>query len=152
MYQRILLPLDGSTRAEAIVPHVRSLAEKYGSQVILLQVVSPPLLLERDEVTDGGRMKEDQKAKKNAVLAYLEAVAQEFGPAPGPLKICVEAESVVQAIFEVATREKADLVAMASHGWGGSRRTFYGSVASGTINKADKPLLLIRSRDEGESD
>ena len=152
MFQRILLPLDGSARAEAIVPHVRSLAEKYNSQVILLQVVCPPRMLERDEVIDAEGMKMGLAAQKQAALAYLDTVAQGFGTAPSPLGMCVEAGSVVQAIFEIADREKIDLVAMASHGWGGSRRTFYGSVASGMINKTEKPLLLIRSRDAGTSD
>ena len=115
MYQRILLPLDGSTRAEAIVPHVRSLAEKYGSQVILLQVVSPLFIPEHDEIIDGGRMKEDQKAKKNAALAYLEAVAQEFGRAPAPF-------------FSPSARAMASISIIS---WGSARADTSSSVSAG---------------------
>ena len=41
MYQTILVPWDGSQRAERILPHVEALAEKFGSQIILLQVIEP---------------------------------------------------------------------------------------------------------------
>jgi nucleotide-binding universal stress UspA family protein len=46
----------------------------------------------------------------------------------------------------VADREQADLIAMASHGRTGLARVFYGSVASGVLNQADRPLLLIRTQ------
>ncbi|MCB0137738.1 MAG: universal stress protein, partial [Caldilineaceae bacterium] len=54
---------------------------------------------------------------------------------------------VVTAILDVAEREKADLIAMASHGRTGLSRVFYGSVAAGILHKADRPLLLIRASD-----
>ena len=53
MYRNILVPLDGSPRAEAILPHAEDLARRYGARVILLHVdEEPALLLERDEVVD----------------------------------------------------------------------------------------------------
>ena len=39
MYQKILVPLDGSQRAEKMLPFVEELAQKFGSQLVLLQVV-----------------------------------------------------------------------------------------------------------------
>lgn len=54
---------------------------------------------------------------------------------------------VVQLILEVAEKEKADLIAMASHGRTGLSRVFYGSVAAGILNQADRPVLLIRAVD-----
>lgn len=151
MYRTILLPLDGSKRAEIILPHVQSLAEKYGARVILLQVLSPPLFLDRDEVIDADRVQQEREAAKEQALSYLEGLESRFGKAGKTVKICIEAGSVVQAICDAAEKEKVDLVAMASHGWGGSQRTFYGSVASGMINKAGQPLLLIRARNMGET-
>jgi nucleotide-binding universal stress UspA family protein len=109
-------------------------------------------MLERDEVIDAEEMKKNLTVQKTEALAYLDTVSRGIGTVPAPVKMCVEAGSVVQAIFAVADREKIDLVAMTSHGWGGSRRTFYGSVASGMINKTDKPLLLIRAQAASELD
>jgi nucleotide-binding universal stress UspA family protein len=58
----------------------------------------------------------------------------------------VESGNVVETIIRVAAEESADLIAMASHGRGGLSRVFYGSVAAGTLQQVDRPLLLIRSR------
>jgi nucleotide-binding universal stress UspA family protein len=53
---------------------------------------------------------------------------------------------VVEAILTTANREKADLIAIASHGRTGLAQVFYGSVAAGVLHRIDRPLLLIRSQ------
>jgi len=45
MYKTILVPLDGSKRAEAILPHVEELAQRYGAKIIFLQIVEDVLLV-----------------------------------------------------------------------------------------------------------
>ena len=55
----------------------------------------------------------------------------------------------VERILQIAEEENADLIAMASHGGGGLTRVFYGSVAAGVLNRANRPLLVIRSRQGG---
>ncbi|MBS1238766.1 MAG: universal stress protein, partial [Deltaproteobacteria bacterium] len=52
------------------------------------------------------------------------------------------------AISQMAEQEKVDLVAMASHGRSGASQLFYGSVAVAVMNRLDRPLLMIRSRQE----
>jgi nucleotide-binding universal stress UspA family protein len=54
----------------------------------------------------------------------------------------------VERIIQTAEKENADIIAMASHGGGGLSRVFYGSVAAGVLNRVDRPLLVIRSRQE----
>jgi nucleotide-binding universal stress UspA family protein len=54
---------------------------------------------------------------------------------------------VVESIIKAANTEDVDLIAMASHGRSGLGHVFYGSVAAGVLNRIDRPLLLIRSRD-----
>ena len=103
-------------------------------------------MLERDEVVDSARDQSDRQARRRSGLAYLEGVARQFENHADVSTLCVE------AIFDAANRKKADLLAMASHGWGGSVRTFYGSVASGVINKTGQPLLIVRSRSFPEAD
>jgi nucleotide-binding universal stress UspA family protein len=61
-------------------------------------------------------------------------------------KILIGQGSVVSAIISTAEKENADLMAMASHGLGGSTRTFYGGVAAGILQRIDRPLLIVRSR------
>ena len=59
----------------------------------------------------------------------------------------VEQGPVVETIINIAIREQVDLIAMASHGRSGLSRVFYGSIAAGLLQRVDRPLLLIRSRD-----
>ena len=56
-----------------------------------------------------------------------------------------EAGSPVRTILEVAAREQADLIALASHGRSRLARVFYGSVAAGLLQQTDRALLIIRT-------
>jgi nucleotide-binding universal stress UspA family protein len=55
---------------------------------------------------------------------------------------------VVSTIMAVADEHNADLIALASHGRTGLARVFFGSVASGILNRAERPLLVIRAQDD----
>ena len=147
MYTTILVPLDGSPRAEKILAHVESLAAKFGAKVILLQVVEPNVAMvtpydmvpyydpaEAEHITQEAR----------TYLATKESELQSLGLT---VKSVTESGPVVSVVLDVAEREGADLIAMASHGRTGLGRVFYGSVAEGILHKADRPLLLIRATD-----
>ena len=143
MYKTILVPLDGSKRAEAILPHVENLAICYQAKVIFLQVVEPlPLLIE------GGNPVPDlieHKQHLQAVESYLAARQGEFREKGIETKTLVVPGAIVVEIIDAAEREDADLIAMASHGRTGLARVFYGSVAAGVLHRVDRPLLLVRS-------
>jgi nucleotide-binding universal stress UspA family protein len=49
--------------------------------------------------------------------------------------------------LELADQHNIDLIAMASHGRTGLARVFYGSVAAGILNRAERPLLVIRAQE-----
>ena len=147
MYTTILAPLDGSHRAEKILSHVELLAEKFGATLVLLRVIEP---LAAELATyavvptyDAGQPTRLQE-EANAYLADLQSKYAKKGIAT---KTCVENGAIITSILAVAEREKADLIAMASHGRTGLARVFYGSVAAGMLNQADRPLLLIRAQD-----
>ncbi|WP_319525003.1 universal stress protein [uncultured Desulfosarcina sp.] len=147
MYKTILVPLDGSERAEAILPHVEPLALTLKSDVVLLYVDGTDnLMLGRDEVVDINDFLEKRRARIKEKRAYLQNIVDHWRPVGIDARICIGRGSVVAGILDMAEQEKADLVAMASHGQSGSKRTFYGSVAVGVLNRIDRPLLLIRSR------
>jgi nucleotide-binding universal stress UspA family protein len=146
MYKTILVPLDGSKRAEAILPHVENLATCYQAKVIFLQVI------ERPPVIDGGNPVPDlieYKQHLQSAEAYLVARQGEFREKGIETKSLVIPGAVVAEIIATAEREGSDLIAMASHGRTGLARVFYGSVAAGVLHRVDRPLLLVRSeRDE----
>jgi len=145
MYKTILVPLDGSKRAEAIMPYVKSLAECYGAQVILLHVVEP-----RSHIAGAEQMYPllDQYAlerhtkEAETYLASQQGKLQNKGISS---QIRIAYGPPVEEITQAAEREVADLIAMASHGRTGLDRVFYGSVAAGVLHRIDRPLLLIRS-------
>lgn len=146
MYNNILVPMDGSQRAEAILPHVENLARRFQAKVIFLIVEEPPLLLGYDEVIDMSRYQKDRDQKKKQTEAYLASLQKAFQQKGVRAKALYGHGPVVNAIIDTAQRENAELIAMASHGRSGLSRTFYGSIAAGVLQRIDRPLLLIRSR------
>ncbi len=148
MYKIILVPLDGSKRAEAILPHVENLSLCFDAKVILFIVAEPSLMLEYDEVIDMSKYLEKRDLQKKETESYLASLQEEFSAKDIEVQTLIGHGPIVKAIIDAAERENADLVAMASHGRGGLSRTFYGSIAAGVLHRVDRPLLLIRSRGE----
>ena len=145
MYNTILVPLDGSKRAEAILRHVEELAGRYGAAVILLRVVEPvPLSVGLEGAYTVLREEFERRTKE--AESYLVVLQEEFCEKGIEAQTRVVHGSAVEAITEAAEREDADLIAMASHGRTGLSQVFYGSVAAGVLHRIDRPLLLIRSR------
>jgi nucleotide-binding universal stress UspA family protein len=147
MYKTILVPLDGSKRAELILTHAESLAAAFGAKLVLLQVVEPSVsIVTPYDMVPYYDPKEAERLIDEA-KAYLAGKEGELRAAGIDVKSLVESGPVVGGILEVAEREKADLIAMASHGRTGLGRVFYGSVAAGVLHKADRPLLLVRAEE-----
>ena len=148
MYNTILVPLDGSKRAEAILPHVEELAQRYDARVIFLQVVeSIPIIVGPEGALVALRQEELERRTKQAE-SYLAALQGEFRKKGIEARTRVAYGPVVEAIINAAEREGADLIAIASHGRSGLSQVFYGSVAAGVLHRVDRPLLLVRSQSD----
>jgi len=145
MYKTILVPLDGSTRAERILKHVENLAQLFKSKVIFLQVVSSPHFVGA-EMTNISLYQQLLEQGMQEAKSYLKALKGEFREKGIEAKIRVVNGPVVRSIIECAESEDADLIAIASHGRTGLSRVFYGSAAAGVLNHIQQPLLVIRSR------
>jgi len=145
MYHKILVPLDGSKRAEKILPHVEELALRYKAKVIFLHVIEYKAVPTSEGLYINLTDQEFDEVKKQAEthLAGIQGVFRE---------IKIESQShviygsAVEGIINIAALEDVDLIALASHGRGGLARVFYGSVAAGLLHRVDRPLLIIRSR------
>jgi len=146
MYKTILVPLDRSKRAEAILPHVENLALKCTAKVIFMKVIDiPPLSVthSRKPVEQHRKDLEELEKRDEEYLSEIQRVFVEKGI--GAAKFLTKGP-VVEEIIATAERESVDLIAIASHGRGGLSRAFYGSVAAALLQRIDRPLLLIRSR------
>ncbi len=150
MYQTILVPLDGSRRAEEILSHVESIAKSNNAKVFFLKVEEEPIMLERDEVIDIAKYHEVFDKQNELSQAYLDALKARFHEKDIHAVTKLAFGSVVKAILNTATETGTDLIAMATHGLGGLARVSYGSVAAGVLQAADIPILLIRSCSDKE--
>jgi nucleotide-binding universal stress UspA family protein len=146
MYRRILVPLDGSERAEAILPYVEELAKVHGSTVVFLQVLEPGATMVTPYNMTPQFDMDLAKRWQDEAKAYLDSLCEEYKEKDLRSRCVVETGPVVRTILDVAQREDADVIAMASHGRSGLGRVFYGSVAAGILQQADRPLLLVRAQ------
>jgi len=146
MYRKILVPLDGSKRAEAIVPHVEQIAHGLEANVILLQVIEPVFVYASPYGTPGWDLEENKReALVNEAETYLAGIEGEFREVGISTKLLVEEGPIVGTIIDVAEKNDVDMIAMASHGRTGLSHVFYGSVAAGVLHRIDRPLLIIRA-------
>jgi nucleotide-binding universal stress UspA family protein len=141
MFKNILVPLDGSTRAEGALPIAARIARAYGSSITLLRVV--------ETIADHGAylqpMIEDEKAE---ATSYLESAARSTELAGIETEIEVPVGAVAPSIIAAVLTSHADLVVICSHGHTGFKRWVLGSVAEKIARHAPVPVFILR---EGET-
>ena len=145
MYQKILVPLDGSKLAECALAHVRNLV-KHGAveQVILLNVVNVyiPGRGEIPGIVDINEVRENLFAESRKYLAEVESRLVSEG-------VTVKTESVegnrpADIISEYAQKNGMDMIVIATHGYTGMKKLMFGSVALGVLHESHIPVLLVR--------
>lgn len=147
MYDTILVPLDGSKRAEIIIKHITELARKFNSKLVLLTVVELKSLQGSEEMAAASMGNSTLLEEKvNNAKTYLAHLQDELIQHDIQVETMVVEGVPVAVIKETAEKVNADLIAIASHGHGGLARVFYGSVAAAILNQVDRPLFLIRSQ------
>lgn len=150
MYKTILVPLDGSQVAEAILPHATQLAALSGGTVIFVEILELPHMINLPDNEDYDALPRlsvsDAQAMVRQAQEYLagQVSALEAQGIKGRWR--VEFGPVVASIMRVAQEENASLIAMASHGRGGLSDVYYGSVAAGVLQRIDRPLLIVRGQ------
>jgi nucleotide-binding universal stress UspA family protein len=149
MYNKILVPLDGSELAEAVLPHVRAIAAGCGVRSItLLRIVEPFYMTGGDEVTAFSMDMIDRVNKERQASAekYLEEAAARLNMSG----VEVERKAIVgraaEEIAAYATKNGVDLIVIATHGRSGVSRWVWGSVADRTLRSACVPVLMVRPK------
>jgi nucleotide-binding universal stress UspA family protein len=150
MFNKILVCLDGSSLAEQILPYAAEEAIRFGSQVVLLQVV---ITASRARVASLPGMApvpapvEQIRREESEAAAYLEQVAYPLRERGLDVQcVTLQAARLGKAIVSYANRNDVDLVAIATHGQGGLRRLVFGSVANFVLTNSGLPILLIRPK------
>jgi nucleotide-binding universal stress UspA family protein len=148
-YERLIVPLDGSTFAEAALPLATELAATIGAELVLLRVIFPP---QEARYGENGRVLsyidqelESLQTDANRYLAQIERRIREQYPTVRTM-IDVRLGLPVDGIVSASERAGATMVVMATHGRTGLSRLFLGSVAGAVLRTGEVPLLLIRPR------
>jgi nucleotide-binding universal stress UspA family protein len=137
MYNKILVPLDGSKWAEAVLPYAAFLASALQLPVDLVHVNDPE--------THSPSIHPTRSAD------YLSQVEASFLNRL-TVSCAVKTGAAAEVILDSASADAGTLVAMATHGQSGGRRWLLGSVAQKVVQATKNPLLLIRPQDGAPSD
>lgn len=147
-YERVLVPLDGSELAEAILPFAERVAGPGDAEVLLLRVVEP--LSAAEVLAAGGVGGMDALLSREAeARRYLTAVARRLGDKGIRVRTEVRLGAPAAEIASAAAAWGADLVAMTTHGRSGLGRALFGSVAQAVLGAASVPVLMIRMAGRG---
>lgn len=143
-YERLLLPLDGSKRAECTLPWATALTSFHEGTLLLTHVVKKPEVPRRAPLTEEEKelVKQLTELNREKGEAYLEDLQNRFD-------LAVESRLLVSddpalALHQVVDDEQVDLVIMAAHGYSGETLWPYGSIALNFIAYGSKPLLIVQ--------
>jgi nucleotide-binding universal stress UspA family protein len=138
-FRKLLVPLDGSRLAEAVLPVTMLLAKAFGATVALLHVMEQ----DAPETVHGER----HLANVQEAEAYLAKVAGDCDCEGISVELHVHPNlerDVVASVIGHAGEFGADLVILATHGWGGVRDIMVGSIAQQVLRRGTKPVLLVK--------
>lgn len=139
MFDRVLIPLDGSAAAENAIPQVAALLKTRAVEIVLYRAVDVPMMMDIAEADYLGTM-HDQAQRYLASQA--ERVAKLGPSARGVAKYEAAADGIVGA----AQREGAELIAMTTHGRTGISRWVFGSVTEKVLRSGTEvPVLVLHT-------
>jgi len=146
LFNRILVPLDGSDVGEVVLPHVRQLTEKLESEVVLLQVVAPGQHVHTIGGLDYVRFAEQQiESMKAEAKEYLDKVSKRLAGTKGMVRSEVRVGDTAHEIIKFADEANVRLVTISSHGRSGIRQWISGSVTHKILHAGNTPLLLVKA-------
>jgi nucleotide-binding universal stress UspA family protein len=144
-FKKLVVPLDGSTLAEQVLPRVLTLAKLEDAEVSLVQVLVPHSYSQK-EIADPDLPWWDKDV--SLAQAYLFRIASRLRR--NGLIVTTDiviGENAAEAIGDFASREKADLIAIATHGRGGLARLLRGSVADAIMHTGRTSMLVLKPDD-----
>jgi len=150
MFERIVVPLDGSELAASALPEAQELARLTGAKIRLVRVVDYTMMENAGAVgmaLDYASSEDVLGLEHQHAVAYLQTIASQLQSTGLPVETDVYRGRVARVLAE--TSEPGDIIVMTSHGRGGLSRWFLGSVAEDLIRHANVPVLLVRARPDG---
>jgi nucleotide-binding universal stress UspA family protein len=156
MYQKIMVPLDGSELAECVLPHVATIARgcNVAPRIDFVRVVEPPAA-PYGTLTDGGSVytaeqferdrQNIEKFQEQEADAYLKKIASENKFENAIVNTVVLTGHAGETLAEYAEKNGIDLIVIASHGRSGIKRWIWGSTTDKILRSACVPVFTIRA-------
>jgi nucleotide-binding universal stress UspA family protein len=151
MFEKILIPLDGSKVGEAALPIIEQIVSKLAAgsklEVILIGVIT----LLRHWVVVGeasapvSYTEEELKIIKDRVMNYLEKAGEGLSNKSITVRTIVTSGNASDEILKAADQNKVDLIAMSTHGRSGLRRLAFGSITDKVMHGSRIPVLMVRA-------
>lgn len=161
MFGKVLVPLDGSEMAQAVLPYVENVAKCYSAEVILLRVVATPqdrstaTVFQPSLAVPGSTedavpaahpvyREQEMESLRGEAERTLSGIRKRLSEAGLEVRIVVLFGRPADRIVECATKEEVDLIAISTYGRSGFGRWAFGSVAKRVMRATAIPVLLIR--------
>ena len=152
MYKKILVPLDGSELAEAILEHVLAIATSCDVAEVVLLTVTENLDKSISEIINARvsmgleqayQIASDKKQTYiDEIVKYLKKIASNLEQKGININIEVLSGKPADEILKYSKENKVDLIIMSTHGRSGISRIVFGSVADKVLRQTEIPVLL----------
>jgi len=150
-YQCILAPVDGTQRAETILPAAATLARAHDAQIVLAHIVQKPVMPRRTLPSHEDVALSDQLVEHNQAEAaqYLEQLQSRIA---GKVETRIlTSERLTATLHKLVEQEKADLVLLSAHGRSAQTRAPYGDMVSHLIAYGTTPLLIVQESAQAQT-
>lgn len=150
MFNKILVPVDGSEHSDKALHYATVVAEKFNSEIILLHVFSTPMSVPIDpmigatsitpEIMDAVHKAEEQILKK----AQAKVAETKKSEKKVSVTAYLKEGNIVDEIVSTAKKEKVDLIVIGARGLSKLKEVFLGSVSEGVTHHTHCPVMIIK--------
>jgi nucleotide-binding universal stress UspA family protein len=155
VFERIIVPLDGSRLSAQAIPYATEIGKRFDSEVVLVRVLPPPgpttIPVDINTGNIGEIISQDMQTKDvdnpSNAKRYLMNWTQSLKTQGVKTSYQVTIGTPAKSIMEMAQAQQASLIVMMSHGRGWVKRAIMGSVADEILSHSSVPVLIIRAKD-----
>jgi len=147
MYEKIMVPLDGSELAECVLPHVEAIARGCASkELVLLRVVEPEkVYIGSDYAIDPKNAAAREVGRIEAAEVYLNEIGSRLSETGLKCKMEAIPGRVAESLVDYCVKGHVDLIIIATHGHSGITRWVRGSVADKILRSSRIPVMMVRA-------
>ncbi len=144
MYQRILVPIDGSATSERALDEAIKFAQQQNSRIELVHVLEDIWYFDNENYLNYAELVQTMRYSGEKILAQAQNKFLQAGVMVDIRLLEAQGERVANVIINEAKNSLADLIIIGTHGRSGFNRMLLGSIAEGVMRMAHIPILLIR--------